>query len=146
MTSKYLKKNHLESNIIFYNLFFYCKSKFTWHICVSRDSIQHMSKKSVFHHKIWPKTVTHLHGITLITLCHTSSVHQDISYCFFIELLASGNTCVCLTLHFVKLGSRAILNVEKDLHTIPNLGLFVLCFKRKKVHNGLLQKQDVLNA
>ena len=27
-------KYHYEANIIFYNLFFYCKSKFTWHICV----------------------------------------------------------------------------------------------------------------
>ena len=41
-----LKKYHWEANIIFYNLFFYCKSKFTWHICISRASMYHMSKKS----------------------------------------------------------------------------------------------------
>ena len=35
----FLKKYHYEANIIFYNLFFYCKSKFTWHICVFRASL-----------------------------------------------------------------------------------------------------------
>ena len=58
-------KYHWEANIIFYNLFFYCKSKFTWNICISRDSIYHMSKKSSFQRQICPKSVTHIHGITL---------------------------------------------------------------------------------
>ena len=29
------------------------------------DSTNHMSKKSSFHHQIWTKSVTHLHGINL---------------------------------------------------------------------------------
>ena len=62
----FLKKYHWEANTIFYNLFFEYKSKFTKHIWVSRASMQHMGKKSGFHRHIWLKSVTHIHGITLI--------------------------------------------------------------------------------
>ena len=63
MTSEYFLKNIMgrQHNILQFVFLLQVEIHMAY---ILRASIYHMSKKSGFHHQIWPKHVTHLHAIT----------------------------------------------------------------------------------